>query len=233
MVRRAMAGEAVSEEMVGWLRPDGSGRLLRVSCVPDADGEGQVVVAFTDVTEERRLTMQLAHLAEHDPLAGLPDRSVLEPRLEQALARATRERNRVGVRFVDLDRFRAVNDHHGHAVGDSVIVEVAERLRAVTRTGDTAVRIGGDEFVIILDPVNGCDGALSAAHRFRAVLSSPPLRRGVDVIGASMGVALSDDRDTPASLLLRADASLYRAKADPGLSIGLADEFLVGAHAIC
>lgn len=226
---RALTGEAVTDELIGWFRPDGQGIVLRLSCRPDADGEGSILLTFTDVTEERRLlrdmarlTEELAHLAGHDPLTGLANRSILEPELAQALARADRRGSHVGVCFLDLDGFKAVNDHHGHAVGDEVIVEVAQRIQSVVRTGDTAVRLGGDEFVVVLDLVNGPTDALDAAARIRGALLVPPIRRGDQEVGASMGVAVSTRGEEPALLLARADAALYRAKATRHSTIELA-----------
>jgi diguanylate cyclase len=216
---RAFAGDVVRDELLGWIRKDGRRLLLRMTCVADIDGDGSLLIAFTDITEERRLqreqealTEQLAHLAAHDPLTDLANRSVLVPRLWQSLARAEREGQLIGLCFIDLDDFKAVNDTLGHAAGDSVIVEVADRIRTATRVSDVAVRIGGDEFVVVLDPVDGDDDAAAVTERLRQALTQPPVVREGLVVGASIGLAVSTPGEDPASLMSRADAALYTAK---------------------
>lgn len=205
-----------------------SGEWRSVECVgtdlleePTVQG---IVITARDATERVRLTAQLAHLASHDPLTDLPNRVVLESRLEQAIARAEREGTRVGLCFIDLDGFKLINDVHGHATGDQVIIEVADRIRSVTRAGDTAARIGGDEFVVILDPVRDIAEATEAARRVRDAIVDPPIRRGEQVVGASVGVALNGEGESLSSLLVRADVALYQAKETHDSSVMVAPE---------
>ena len=220
-----VAGDREPEPVTVRLRAC-SGEWRHVECVgvnlldePTVQG---LVLTFRDTTDRERLTAQLAHMASHDPLTDLPNRSVLEPRLGQALSRTARSGQHIGLCFIDLDRFKAVNDVHGHAAGDDVLVDVAQRIRAVVRNEDTAVRIGGDEFVVILDPVAGPADALEAALRIRDALVEPPLQGGLHAVGASVGVAVSEPGEGPAALLQRADAALYRAKANRNSAVELA-----------
>ena len=169
--------------------------------------------------------------ALHDPLTGLANRGLLMDQLGQALARARRRPGSVAVLFLDLDRFKVVNDSLGHAVGDDLLVEVARRLERVMRSADTVARLGGDEFVVVAEDVAGVDEALGLARRLRQAIAAPvPVGAGQHiVITASVGMALSasgahpdgdaDDGEapvpmaaTPSSLLWDADVAMYRAK---------------------
>jgi len=157
-------------------------------------------------TEER-----MRHEALHDPLTGLANRTLLRDRLEHAIARSERERGATAVLFIDLDNFKGVNDSHGHAAGDAVLVESARRLQSAVRPGDTVARIGGDEFVAVCEHVD-VDSALAVAHRLQEALR-PPFTTG-DVehqLSASIGVALG--AHDPNGMLGNADAASYRAKA--------------------
>lgn len=179
----------------------------------DHPAVGGIVLTGRDTTDRDLLAAELAHLASHDSLSGLHNRSVLEPELTRALARAGRLGTEVAVCFIDLDRFKAINDRFGHAVGDDVIVEVGRRLQGAVRAGDLVLRIGGDEFLVVLDPVRSRRDADEAAGRIHRALTGEPIARGDVVVGASMGVALAEVGEEPSSLLQRADAALYVAKA--------------------
>jgi diguanylate cyclase (GGDEF)-like protein len=195
----------------------------------DESSVGGVVITARDITERERLAQQLAHQASHDDLTDLPSRGLLETRLGDSLALAAREERRVGLCFIDLDGFKAVNDSLGHAAGDHVLTEVAERIRQVIRGSDVAARIGGDEFVLLIDPVTGPDEALLVATRIRdRIIADADQLAGPTGFGASIGLALSRADDTSSSLLSRADAALYRAKVTRDSSIELADEDAVG-----
>ena len=157
--------------------------------------------------------------ALHDPLTGLANRGLLMDRLGQALARTRRRPGCVAVLFLDLDRFKVVNDSLGHAAGDDLLVEVANRLEAATGPADTVARLGGDEFVVLAEDVAGADGALALARRLRRAVSAPmPVAGGQTVVmTASIGIALSEPgldigEGNPSSLLWDADAAMYRAK---------------------
>lgn len=158
-----------------------------------------------------RTEQRMRHEALHDPLTGLANRTLLRDRLEHAIARSERERSETGVLFIDLDNFKEVNDSHGHAAGDAVLVESARRLQAAVRPGDTVARIGGDEFVAVCEHVDP-NSALAVARRLQEALRPPFVAGSVcHQLSASIGVALSD-RD-PERMLANADAASYRAKA--------------------
>jgi len=157
--------------------------------------------------------------ALHDPLTGLANRGLLMDQLGQALTRSGRRPGSVAVLFLDLDRFKVVNDSLGHAVGDDLLVEVARRLEGVMRTADTVARIGGDEFVVLVEDVVRVDEALALARRLRAAIAAPIVVAAGQrvVLTASVGIAVSTDgadgvAATPSSLLWDADIAMYRAK---------------------
>ncbi len=160
-------------------------------------------------------TRELAHQAFHDSLTGLPNRVLLLDRLEHALARATRHRNRNAVLFLDLDGFKVVNDSLGHHVGDQLLVAVAERLRVYSRPGDTVARLGGDEFAFLLEDIADQSDAVRVAERITDALRASFAVSGREVHAtASVGIVISGaGGDDPARLLRDADVAMYRAKA--------------------
>jgi diguanylate cyclase (GGDEF)-like protein len=166
------------------------------------------------VVERLRAQEQIAHQALHDVLTGLPNRVLFRDRLELALARAGRHGSVVAVLFLDLDRFKVVNDSLGHSVGDELLKDLSHRLEATLRAGDTLARFGGDEFVVLCEDL--ADGAESVrvAERVKQALLSPfILEREEYVVTASIGVALAKDGDRDADGLVRdADIAMYRAK---------------------
>ncbi|EYR64946.1 membrane protein [Actinotalea ferrariae CF5-4] len=155
---------------------------------------------------------RLAHLALHDPLTGLPNRGLLLDRLEQCLARPQSDRGQVALLFVDLDRFKLVNDSVGHAGGDSVLRQAAERLRAVARPEDTVARLGGDEFVVLSEGVTETEAGELAELVVKEFQRPFVLDERVMTVTASAGVALDRPGTTPAELLRDADTAMYRAK---------------------
>jgi diguanylate cyclase (GGDEF)-like protein len=165
------------------------------------------------MTERVRAEEAVKHQALHDALTDLPNRFLLEDRLKQAVLTARRERTPVALLFMDLDRFKAVNDTLGHQYGDLVLLEVGERMREVLRESDTVARIGGDEFAVVL-PRADEQGALRAARKILEVLARPCLLRGRRFdIGASIGIALYPDHTETTDELLRcADVAMYTAK---------------------
>ena len=174
-----------------------------------------IVLTARDITDRELLTRQLAHRADHDALTDLPNRTVFETALSSALARAERVGHHIAVCYIDLDRFKSINDSLGHDAGDRVLTLAAERLRAAIRTGDAPARFGGDEFVALLDPVGGPADAHGIASRIRDTLVGVNETLGTAEVmgfGASVGVALSLPGDTAATLIKRADDALYRAK---------------------
>ncbi|HEY0359592.1 MAG TPA: diguanylate cyclase, partial [Mycobacteriales bacterium] len=173
------------------------------------DGRPRVLTYVADVTERRATGDRLAHLAMHDQLTGLPNR----PAALDALEAAQQAGQPVGVLFMDLDGFKAVNDVYGHQAGDAVLVEVATRLTSVVRPDDVTARLAGDEFVIICPGLADEAGAHALAERIQAELTAPMLVGDATVrIGASIGIAMSAAGDDTSALLSVADAAMYDAK---------------------
>jgi diguanylate cyclase (GGDEF)-like protein len=152
-----------------------------------------------------------------DALTGLPNRRLFGDRLDQALSRAQRHDTTVAVLNVDLDGFKAVNDTYGHAAGDELLARVAERLRALTRSADTAARLGGDEFALLIEDILGEAEASYVAERILSALATPfPIRGHQITIGASVGIAISETGIGADEIMIRADRAMYRAKQDGG-----------------
>jgi len=194
-----------------------------------------VLGVLRDITDQVEAEERLSHDALHDGLTGLPNRALLLDRLEAALLRADREGREIAVLFCDLDGFKHVNDTAGHAAGDAVLMETATRLRAVLRDGDTVARVGGDEFVVIVEPWNragaakkatlldrrrGRDLALRVADRVVTAVRRPIIVHGVaHEITVSVGVTYpslvlrgSSRRHHAADVVEDADAAMYQAK---------------------
>ena len=174
-----------------------------------------IVLTMHDVSERKGLEDELKHQAFHDALSGLANRALFSDRLEHASARAARSLSSLAVLFLDLDDFKVVNDSHGHAAGDEILIEVARRLVGALRVGDTAARFGGDEFAILLEEITGTDEAVQLAKRILDELNAPTLIGGrVVQMHASIGIALSvAGGEAPADLLQAADVAMYTAKA--------------------
>jgi diguanylate cyclase (GGDEF)-like protein len=172
-------------------------------------------VTVEDITERRQAEARIAHMAQHDALTGLPNRTLFRDRLAGALARAQRGESSA-VLCLDLDRFKVVNDTLGHPVGDALLKQVAARLQAELRDTDTVARFGGDEFAVLQTTGQQPGSASALARRLIEVLGTPYEVSGHQVvIGASIGIALiSADSADPDELLKDADLALYRAKAD-------------------
>ena len=164
--------------------------------------------------QNTRLLERISHMAWHDDLTGLPNRRLLEDRVSQELVRARRVGEGVCMFFVDLDRFKNVNDTYGHAAGDQLIRQVAERLCATVRRQDTVARLGGDEFAVLLPGLTDRDAVEHLARRSLEALHTPYLIAGQEVLAsASIGIALTPDHgDTFDELLSRADEAMYRSK---------------------
>ncbi|MGX9394004.1 bifunctional diguanylate cyclase/phosphodiesterase (plasmid) [Nitrobacteraceae bacterium UC4446_H13] len=191
-----------------------TGRTLRVVEQP-MDGGGWIAT-FEDITQWRKAQEQITHMARHDALTNLPNRTLFREQLELAMRRLSRD-ERVTVLCLDLDYFKDVNDSLGHPIGDELLVNVAARLTSCMREGDTVSRLGGDEFAIVQAGRDLSASAASAfADRLIEVVSAPyEIQEHQVVIGASVGISVApDDGATPDQLLKNADMALYRAKAD-------------------
>jgi diguanylate cyclase (GGDEF)-like protein/PAS domain S-box-containing protein len=179
------------------------------------DGRNAMVVCSSDVTDRTRLQRELEHQAFHDALTGLPNRSLFGDRLEHAHQRLARGTGCYAVLMVDLDNFKTVNDGLGHAAGDALLVEVSRRLTTVIRAGDTAARIGGDEFALLLEDLAEPSAAVRAADGIREALRAPFAVAGrVLTISTTIGVATSTGGGAAGDVARNADAALYVGKAD-------------------
>jgi diguanylate cyclase (GGDEF)-like protein len=194
-------------------RPDGT--VLEIRTVPISTGGA--VRTFTDVTERHRATQNIAHMAHHDSLTGLANRVLFRERLDSALTDLRDTGKPFSVMFLDLDRFKAINDSMGHGAGDQLISMVAQRLPPLARSGDTVARLGGDEFAIIRIGQGDAkrDAAMLADRLLAAIRDSYQLQDRQVLTSASIGVAMApDDGGMAEQLLKAADLALYKAKAD-------------------
>ncbi len=199
------------------VRPDGGERIVHAQAEIVSGNDGRtdrIIGTLQDVTEYRRTQERLNHLAHYDPLTGLPNRVLLQDRLSQAMVEADRRDRLVAVMFLDLDRFKIINDTLGHDVGDALLKSVAERLKSCVRAGDTISRLGGDEFTIVLANIAHVDDVAHVAQKIIASFIAPFHIDGRELFGSpSMGITLYpfDDNDID-SLLRNADAAMYHAK---------------------
>jgi len=198
-------------------RRDGSAIAVEDSAAPIRDSHGAavgVVVAFHDVSASRMLAAQLSHQATHDPLTDLPNRALLLDRLEQAIANAQRHFKRLALLFLDLDRFKYINDTLGHPVGDQLLKQVAARLCSCVRRNDTVSRQGGDEFVVLLAEMDRPEHATEVAQKMITTLAAPYRVDGNELhITTSIGISVyPDDGQTSSTLVKHADIAMYHAK---------------------
>ena len=197
---------------------DGRESAIEDTAAPIHDRHGNVtgaVIVFHDVGAARALSLRMSHLAQHDVLTGLPNRMLLTDRLDRAMATACRHGNQLAVLFMDLDRFKPINDRLGHAVGDKVLQSVASRLVAGVRKSDTVSRLGGDEFVVLLSEVACTEDVACAADALCASIAARHRIEGRDLrVTASVGIAVypGDGTDTE-TLMKKADFALLSAKA--------------------
>jgi len=169
-----------------------------------------------EIFERMQAEQRIWHMAHHDALTGLPNRSLLHDRLDQALTQAGRAHHRLAVMFLDLDRFKSVNDTLGHPIGDQLLKHVAERLREAVRAVDTVSRLGGDEFVVVLHEIQNKDDAMRVAEKIIAALGTAVVVEGHTLHATpSIGISIfPDDGDEAYALMKNADTAMYHAKAN-------------------
>ncbi|CAN7460114.1 bifunctional diguanylate cyclase/phosphodiesterase [Massilia sp. LjRoot122] len=199
-------------------RKNGEGFLesLTVSSVQnDEDEVTHYVCVFSDITKVKESQDKLDHLAHHDPLTALPNRLLFHDRLQHALIRSAREDRQLAVLFIDLDRFKNVNDTLGHHVGDELLKQVASALSGCLREGDTLARLGGDEFIVLLEDVDGAFGAGHVANKLMTLFEQPFTVSGHELfVTGSVGISLFPQDATDLNMLVRnADIAMYQAKA--------------------
>ena len=189
---------------------------LTVSAVrDDEDQVTHYVCVFSDITKVKESQDKLDHLAHHDPLTALPNRLLFHDRLQHAMVRAAREHEQLAVLFIDLDRFKNVNDTLGHHIGDALLKQVAEALSGCLREGDTLARLGGDEFIVLLEDVGGAFGAGHVAEKLVALFEQPFTVSGYELfVTASVGISLfPQDAEDVHMVVRNADVAMYQAKA--------------------
>ena len=209
-----------SEERVkwpewNWTRSDGE--VIQVEVIGNTyEAAGQVLAQFTlrDIRARKEAEARVHFLAMHDPLTGLPNRTSLMERLQQAMLESRRHDSHLGLLLLDLDHFKHINDSLGHFIGDELLENMARRLRKVLRSGDIAARLGGDEFVVLATGLRDAGEAEKMAERVMDVLRDPfPIQGRQLHAGSSIGISLyPGDGETPAALLQAADTAMYQAK---------------------
>jgi diguanylate cyclase (GGDEF)-like protein/PAS domain S-box-containing protein len=196
-----------------WVHKDG--RIIDVLWSARWSEEHQVRIAVAhDISERKQMEQRLLHMAGHDPLTDLPNRALLEDRVQAALARVRRDQTHLSLLFIDLDGFKYVNDCHGHVVGDKLLQHFAQRLRACVRESDTVGRLGGDEFLVCLAGTGLPDDVMMIAEKVRAELGEPVVLGGISLhLTPSIGIAhYPQHGDDEQQLIQCADQAMYRAK---------------------
>ena len=178
-------------------------------------GAEGIIWLFEDITQRKKTEEELLHLANYDSLTELPNRSLFLDRLEQGFGRTKRQKSQLGLLYIDLDRFKKINDSFGHTVGDTLLISVAERLCQCVRGSDTACRLGGDEFTIILPEIQDISDAGKVAEKIITLMDEPFSIEGHEInISPSIGVSIyPDDAEDIESLLKNADSAMYHAKS--------------------
>jgi diguanylate cyclase (GGDEF)-like protein/PAS domain S-box-containing protein len=223
-VMRALAGESVTFEHTGMM--GSSARHMLITYLPlrgdrnadkgaerTGDGEGFYVL-IEDLTERKTLEDQLSHMAQYDQLTGLPNRYLLHDRLQLACQRTARESKQLAVLYLDVDDFKSINDALGHAAGDALLKQFGQRLKGQVRASDTVARVGGDEFVVLMEGFHSLDHLRGVAGKILEAMQPPfdLADRSVHV-SASIGVATSPPSSTWEEVLHAADSAMYEAKA--------------------
>lgn len=214
--QRRLRGEVFDNRYdIGILTKDGNRRETEIAVSAISGDTGtQILVVMVDITARKNTEQVIQHLALHDALTGLSNRTLLFDRLDGAIAAARRRNASFALFFLDLDNFKPINDDLGHDAGDLVLKTIAERLQGSVRESDTVARVGGDEFVLVLQDVHGRKAALSVAEKTIAALSQPiSMNNRLCEVGATLGIALYPEHGEDADTLIRhADAAMYAAK---------------------
>jgi diguanylate cyclase (GGDEF)-like protein/PAS domain S-box-containing protein len=208
---RHWEGEVWDRRKSGEIYP----KWLKINAVTDATGQiNHYVGLFSDISEQKAEADALQRMAHHDPLTGLPNRTLFYDRLSQAIVQARRDERRVAVMFIDLDHFKEINDSYGHDIGDGVLCAVAERLLSCVRESDTIARMGGDEFTAILTDVGELAAGVTVANKMLQVLERPITIGDIDItMSCSIGISIFPECcSTTAELVKCADRALYDAK---------------------
>ncbi|MCF4010325.1 EAL domain-containing protein [Rheinheimera sp. UJ63] len=197
------------------ITPDGKERptLINISAVGE-QGLSFFVLVFTDITAQKAAEAELRYLANYDALTGLPNRALLMDRIMHGIDKTRREQRSLALYFIDLDRFKHINDSLGHDIGDLMLKEVARRLKLTLRDTDTVARLGGDEFVVLLEGYKSADNLSHVARKMLAVISEP-MQLGSENIGVSPSIGIAvfpDDALNGTELMKHADVAMYHAK---------------------
>jgi len=207
----AWQGEIINRRKDGRDFPE----WLSISSIKnDSNKVTNYISVFSDISSIKKKEDELRYLAHHDPLTALPNRMLLLDRLKQSLERAKRDKKSFVLMFIDLDRFKNINDTYGHDVGDRLLIEVANRLESATRGQDTVARISGDEFVVLMENIDNVNAISTAAQKLIKHVAQPIYIDSIKLmITASIGIAKSpEDGDTTESLMKNADMAVYKAK---------------------
>ena len=201
------------------IRRDGFESAIEDSAAPIHNRSGHItgaVIVFHDVTAARHMATQMTYASQHDLVTNLPNRLLLNDRIDQAIALARRQRKSIAVLFLDLDRFKYINDSLGHAIGDKVLQAVSVRLVASVRGSDTVSRQGGDEFVVLLSEIAYPEAAAVSAQKILSLVTQPQCIEGHDLhVNASIGISIyPEDGEDAETLIKNADMAMYNAKED-------------------
>lgn len=207
------AGEVWNRRKNGEIYPE----WLSINAIRNHEGEiTKLAAILSDITDRKKSEEQIKNLAYYDVLTGLPNRRLFNDRLNVAIANAHRHDHLLGIVFIDLDLFKRINDTLGHSAGDQLLVEVAQRIQQEIREGDTAARMGGDEFTLLLQEIEDADAAVAMVHRIINAISKPiALANNTLYITASIGISIyPHDGNNSETLIRNADTAMYRAKDD-------------------
>lgn len=216
-LRRSIHNGQTVQAVLRNYRKDGEAFWNELTLVPLYGQDHELVYYMgvsRDATREANLTAELEHFTSHDPLTGLPNRTLLEERLEQSVRLSQRYKHALAVVYLDLDGFKPINDHFGHHFGDRLLQKVASRLQSLIRPGDTLARVEGDEFALVLSDLANATDVVAILERILVEIAEPMTVNGMDVqLSASIGVTVcTEDIDDPMTLIQQADLAMYQAK---------------------